>query len=411
MRKSLLAGLCLALCVNAAQGGEVKRTAPQASLHQIQRLASWRRSAFHTADANSGAVNANATVVKLRRGELSVAVCIDTKSEDGKVPDVVRIDLTGKGQFDGAATVPLKNTSSPNTFMATFSGKIRTRHGDSNVPVWVQGEYRKYNKNHRYASVKLLTAAECSCRFGAKTFPVRILDGDTNLKLGDSWKSSGLLRRAGRLEFGDWVFIDTDDNDRAGFMSRTTTVATPYGQPVKIDGKWYDITLSEDGGSMTAKSVKIKTGKLVVPHKKWNGMLASSDWLVIENHGDDTPIEVKVGKYKVARFMQYAPSGSGSGRMSRMGFHRVAQGGEAAVVKEGRTTKMKIGPPLVARVRPKVMTIRGKGQWVRFSLEVTDVGGRELQVLSVEGGRRPTPKLSIVNADGREVHSVSMRYG
>ncbi len=411
MRKSLLAGLCLTLCVGAAQGGEVKRTAPRTSLHQIQRLASWRRSAFHTADANSGAVNGNATVVKLRRGDLSVAVCIDTKSEDGKVPDLVRIDLTGKGQFRDAATVPLTNTSSRNTVMATFSGEIRMRHGDSNVPVWVQGEYRKYNKSHRYASVKLLTAAESSCRFGGKTFPVRILDGDGNLKLGDSWKCGGLFRRSRRLEFGDWVFIDTDDDGRTGFMSRTTTVASPYGQPVKIDGKWYDITLSEDGGSMDAKAVKIKTGKLIVPHKKWNGMLASSDWLVIENHGDDTPIEVKVGEYKVARFMQYAKPDSGSGQVSMMGFHRVAQGGKAVVVKEGKTTKMEIGPPLVARVRPKVMTVRGKGQWVRFSLEVTDVGGRELQTLSVEGGRRPTPELSLVNADGKEVHSASMRYG
>ena len=95
---------------------------------------------FKKAKAGSGTTWPKAIVAQVTSGGARFVVAIDAKDPAAKVPDLMRIDFSGKGRFNDEHVLPLKNTNSNGTFYSkvgpavlqvTRAGKTIPARGDN----------------------------------------------------------------------------------------------------------------------------------------------------------------------------------------------------------------------------------------------------------------------------------------
>lgn len=389
---------CVVLSALAAPGAELSRIAcdPSEALdHQPCRVSGTART---KPAEGSGTVNTNAIVLSLRGPSVLVKVAVDSVKADAKAPDILRLDFTGKGRFVDAPTVPLKAAQTGGQyFLATFGPQeIRAALPGGKVTVTVKGEYLKMG-NYRQLSLSVGTALQGQCRFGRRALPVRIIDGDGNLELGDVWRASGRSVRP-----GDTLAIDPGDGS---FTKNVRKVC--YGSPVEIDGAWYDVKLAEDGKKITAERLKLDLGKIRIEHPKWSCFLVGRKYL-LRLSGGPKPVTVPVDQYMVMKYEQWGPAGA-AGRRAYLSCSNLATGAAASVaVTAGKTAKVTIGSPLTA----SVSITKRSGNTLSLSLALVDASGRKVSDLRLPTGKRPpAPKVVVKDADGKPIYTCSLEYG
>ena len=359
-----------------------------------------------------GTVSPHAVVARFD-GPIPFQMAIDTTAPDATQPDVVRFDFTNQGRFAYAPTAALKIISSSG---ATLEGSIspdviEIPVGGQPVGVRVRGSYQKYGTANRQVKISLDIGLQAQCDFSGKRYTVCVVDGTGNLLLGDAHKpvvDNGKV--SGRIP-GDTLMIDTGDGT---FKDCTKVVHVVYGQPVWVDGAWYEVTVGGDGKSISVQRADLPTGWIKVANTNWEMLLVSPDrvmWLESTQAGQEVP--VPAGRYVMMRYKQYLKFGDNSagailveGSGPYQGHLERSPDDPVVDVAPDKTVDLPVGSPLTAK--PQVSQ---SDQYVRFSLKVTDASGRQPDYVQLASSQRPAVTVRVLDGEAKEVYSGKMEYG
>ncbi len=398
---SKFAGLCILLVLTTvlhAEVGDLTPVACRPGQAVFVRHLMARRGQFSKRMKDDGTVSPQAEIATFKTGSDIIKVAVDSKSPDAKAPDLFRFDFTGKGKFHDKPVVPLKGRVRRGRFNGTTGMvTIQVQHDGGKIPVTLYGHYMKRG-DVRYFRLVLSTAMEGSCRFGEKTLRVRLIDGNNNTRCNDKIRINMQDGKIRGMIPGDTILIYAD----GGAPAQKALI----GQTVKVNGKWYRPNVSPDGLKISAEPVKVKTGKIRIPHKRWSGTLIGMNYLATLS-GSDKAIEMPVGQYVVARYTEYRP-GTGKGkrkeeRLIRQGQDVVEGKGKVFEVTEGKVTEVSVGSPMTA-----CMDVRQVERKVRFTLNLADASGGSVRYLAP---RPAPPAIEVHDAAGKKVYSVKMRFG
>jgi len=407
----LILVLCIMLSPVVAMAGEVTPVACEPSVALSSRaLYSSGRGASAKPAEGSGAVHAKAVVMTFNTSGGKIIVAVDSAKADAAGPDTLRFDFTGKGQFAGAPTValkPMKGQGPTGYFHATFGpATIQAALPGGTVPVMVRGHYYKMMQNngltqtpYRQMTLNVGMAVEGKGKFGKRVLPVRIIDGNGNMKAGDAWR---VVSRSART--GDTLAIDTGDGSFTKSVSKSC-----FGSPIEVDGAWYSVALGDKGKTLTVAPVDVELGKIHIKQPKWSCMLIG-DTHLLRLTGGTEPVSVPVDSYMVTQYQQWGQADAQGRRPSLSCTDFTTRGADKALVtiQAGKTAEVQVGSPLTASV---IATPRSDGV-VSLALSLADASGRTVSNLTLPTGRRPTaPKVTIRDAAGKTVYSTSLEYG
>jgi hypothetical protein len=396
MKKAAISILAIMLCGSFALGAVGDLTfmkKPPASRTNSRLYVS--RFTHGGADKARGLVSAHSVVGQLR-GALGVTVAVDATKADATKPDVIRLDFAGKGDFRKAPTAAIKmRPQQGNTTIGNIGPAIvLVKRDGGSVPATVSGTYWKQG-DRRGLSLMMSVAAEGSCKFGAKTYPVRVIDGNGNLKLSDALKPP--FRPSSVMPF-DRVLVGTD----GGKFS--SSAATSYvGQPIFVDGKLYTVDVSDM--KIKAAVMSVAGGKVKVDAPRWNCSLIGKKYFVSLT-GGKAPIVVPPDEYVTANYTVYTGADPRKRCASIRGYGSY-RGGKAFTVAAGQTVTMQLGAPIEATVMASVRS--GKA---RINLMMKDpLGGRISGIINDAGKRPDPPTIEVINKAGKIVYTAKLAYG
>ena len=404
-RSALILALLTLPSLVLAADGELRPVAcpPGLSLDR-QSLGAYDRQ-FIKPKEIAGAVNPHAVVALVRGAALELAIALDSEKPGAKAPNLLRFDFTGKRQFAGKPTVPLKpRPKGEEGGQASFGpATIQVDHGGRTVPVSVQGSYST-SDSYRWLTLTLSTALEGRLAFGSKTYAVRVVDGNANLALGDKATVMRDGTRIFGIQPGDTLAIDT-----GGGWNTPKMIRAYYGEPVRVDGAWFDVALSPDRKAIHAKPSTARFARLKIAHKKWSVKLAGAKHMVMLE-GSNEPVTLPADTYTVVEFVETAASDGGiesrlaSGQMDL--YRGKAKTFEAPA---GKTAELAIGSPLAASIATTV-----RKQAVLMDFKLTDAAGLSAHVVVAQpqkGLRQPTPAVEVRDPLGKSVHTGKFEYG
>ncbi|NLF32906.1 MAG: hypothetical protein GX591_18715 [Planctomycetes bacterium] len=351
----------------------------------------------------AGTVHAGAMTAARRDAKVRIAVAIDATTPEAPAPDVLRLDFTGQGRFEGAPVVPLKSyPMGGGSFYAPFGPELITvQRGGEILPVWVEGFYNR-SRGQRSLWLETATAREGICRFGDRSCAVQVLDGSLNLAVNDrtAFARDHDHRSIGTI--GDTLAIDVGD----GSFAADTVVRAFVGQPVQVDGRWYRVTVADDQKSLSAAPWTGPLGHLRIDHDDWWCLLIGDDSAVVVRGGrQDVP--VPAGTYEVVEGRQIL-RGQRPGSLAWEAERNVAAA--TVTIEAGRTAVLAVGAPIALKVRAAV-----DGRRVSMDLEQLDAAGLPVSGITVgdaaRGRRPPAPRLTVTDADGKIVHRGTFDYG
>ena len=401
--KAYMTVLCLLATALAAWAGELTPVACEADLALGIQPVYVQGTGFKPGQADSGLVSSLARVGTISGTGWSFQLAIDSSTADAKAPDVVRLDFTGKGNFAGAPTAALKPMpSSEGLFRATFGPvEVKAAVNGMQVPMMVSGQYINLNSGqYRQLQLTLGTAMQGKCRFGDRELAVRIVDGDKNLQPGNAWQKRAFGKNVAVVT-GDTVAVDLGDGKFAKDVRKAC-----YGSPVEVGGKWYEVTVSQDGKQVSAKQVELASGKVHIDHPKWSCMLIG-DKLILPLEGGPEPVAVPAGAYVMRSYEEFsAPNDKGQRARLTVGIPPAGKSSEVTV-EAGKTAQIAIGSPLNATVRAVK-----QAQQVMLSLVLTDAAGRQITGLATyDGSTPPKPQITVKDAAGAQVYQNTLEYG
>ncbi|MCJ7543245.1 MAG: hypothetical protein MUP47_01560 [Phycisphaerae bacterium] len=412
-RGFLAVAIVLSAVVVQAAAAEATPTAevPRGVLLPYRYLAGANE--FSKPPEDAGTISPHAVVIGLS-GPIRFQVAIDATSPVADQPELVRFDFTGLGRFADAPIARLEITQRNPSAMKAKIGPvvIRVPVDGQLVAATVWGQYEKSGPSYRELKIGFDVGLKAECDFGGKRYPVCIVDGTGNLRLGDACKPVVADGRVTGRSDGDTVMIDTGEGT---FKDAASVLRYLYGQPIWIDGAWYDVKVGDDGKSISVQPVGLPTGRIKVAAANWEMLLVGPErvvWVWSTEPGQELP--VPAGNYVVMRYKQYAQFGESDSGAILMEEPTGYQGGQmdrtprdpVVDVAADATVDVPIGTPLKAAVEVSLA-----GRDARFSLKVTDASGRRPQYVRLKGNRQVEPKLRVLDAAGNKVHAATMEYG
>jgi hypothetical protein len=399
--------LMLALAPAMAEVGDVTpmATEPGLGLSQNGMFADYPE--FAKPADGAGTVHSGAVVAGVGSGGMPLAVAIDAMKADDKQPNVLRLDFTGQGKFNDQQVVPFKlETDGALTFCAIPSTKAEVQRDGKTVPVWVSGHYQKRGAR-RFIRLEISTALGGDCAFGKKVLPVRLIDCNSNLSVTDQAGVNPVHDGGKFLSSGDTVAVDASGSGRfVGGVAKAY-----YGQPILVDGVWYDVKLSADGKKVAATPSDAQTGQLKIAHEQWSATLAGKKH-ILNLSGGAEPVAVPADEYEVLAYSETVPVPATMGATMQPAMPATfscSNRGKRVVtvsVAPDKMVELVIGSPLKASVAVKV----NKGV-AQMDFKLVDAAGLPVDNFTDAKGRRPTPKVDVLNANGEIIHSGAFEYG
>jgi hypothetical protein len=342
---------------------------------------------------NAGAVNPNALVFSVVRNGTGFDLAIDSMAPDSPHPDVVRIDPSGKGDFRNAAVVPRTKEWSEGEGAFTYyfeKESVAVTVGQRTVPVRVEVQYFD-RPNSRRIVVYLGSCADGKCRFGEKVHRVRVADGDCNLRINNAarppFDKSAVFWKAG---VGDVIYVDV------GYGLGDFAAMAYYGHPVLVDGRLWNVTVSDDGARIEAAPYEGPTGNIQIDHPFWHAAFVG-DRFLISLQGGPQPVPMPVGRYRIRWYDEFQSARPENTKEKIYLDDESFDGGHEAdvLVSAGRTETIAIGSPLKGTLR-----VEQKGDKFYFVVAFEkDVAGRPHVYLDWN----PEVDIIITDASGKQV--------
>ncbi len=352
---------------------------------------------FDVPAEGNGTVHKKAIIIRLR-GRIPLKAAIDSSKADTAAPDVLRLDFTGKGQFANTPTVPVKLTRyekaliitfGPHDIVATIAGK--------NVPLTIRGEYTRFGNGDRTMTVMLGTSLVGKAKFGDVAREVTIVDYDGNMVCGDMIKPV-LPASSPPMSQGDMVIVGK--------------VRSNYGQPILVDGAWYNVKLTLDRKRLTVTKSDAKTAMvkvLSVGAKSCSVFLVGKKYIMRLSPESGKPMAVPADEYRIKRVEGvYLIGGKAGGQTTKL----MAYGGDPAThaypkinVPAGKTTELRVGLPLKVRIDASV-----SGRTVTMKYRTMDASGLKLHHLQGGVNLRPLLVAKIHDDSGNLVYTAKFEY-
>jgi hypothetical protein len=396
MTKITISSVLVMLCVSFALGATGDLTFMKKPPTRYTSRVYVSRFTHGGADKARGLVNAHSVVGVAQGAPGGLQVAIDSAKADATQPDVVRLDFSGQGKFKGAPTAGIKiRPSGSGTTMGTIGpAVILVKRDGRSIPIAVQGSYWKQSRS-RGLSLRLASALEGTCKFGAKTYPVRVFDGNANQGFSDALKPP--YRSQSIIPF-DRVVVDT-----AGDKFSSGAAVSYVGQPILVDGKWYKVDISDM--KIKAAAMNIAGGSVKVNAPRWNCTLVGKKYYLSLNGGKEA-ISVPPDEYATSNYTVFTGSDPGKRSATIRGYGSL-RGGKAFTVGSGQSVDLLIGAPIEAKV-----SASKRGAKVNMNLMMTDaLGGRISSITTSEGKRPPAPSIEVVDKAGKIVYTAKLEYG
>ncbi len=223
-----------------------------------------------------------------------------------------------------------------------------------------------------------------SCVFGKLTAKVLLIDANLNGAFGD--RGSVLTNGAEAWGYtpGDRLAVDTGAGDFATF------VKSAYGQPLQLNGAWYDVTFAD--GAFTAKPLALKAGTLTIDHAAWAGVLIGKQYQFCL-FGDAKPIALPADQYTLVYFSD-SPLFTMPVAISNLR--------RPCAVAPGKTTAASIDTRVTATCDAAV-----ENRVITVNLTLKDAVGNTLEADALATGKYGTkaPKFVILDHTGKAVQT------
>ncbi len=156
--------------------------------------------------------------------------------------------------------------------------------------------------------LSIATALQGTCTFGAASHTVRVIDGTHSLQPGHAFPSGTAAPSKG-FPGGDTLLVDVGDG------TFNNTVRACYGNPVLVDGVWYQVALTPDGQGLAATPCPDATATITLNREHWHALLVGTKYLLDLTGGADQ-LNVPADQYRVFLLSDSAmPNATGSAAM------------------------------------------------------------------------------------------------
>ena len=295
MKQLLAVALVMALAASAY--GAVGDLAPKAC--EPKEVGGWPvwmagNQDVKPAPAGCGTVHPAAKVIMMRGNGPPVLVALDAAKADDKFMNVLRIDADGTGKFTAEASIPFAWPAPDGTGAANLGPATLTLVRDGRkIPVNVSGSAASTSAGLASLYLTFSTCLEGQCAFGDKVRTVRFVDDTGNFRSLDAMKVTLKDGAMSGMPQCDDIWLDGGEGGR--FQK-----AGMVGQPILVDGKWYDLSVSADETKVTAAPLQGPFGKIKMDADQWQAVLIGPD-RVLSLTGGKEPLDVPAGKYAVLR--------------------------------------------------------------------------------------------------------------
>jgi len=337
--------------------GELIYTVPwnEAGIGRVIQITSAAR--FEKPRPGCGTVKPNAVVVHAQHNGLIISMALDATSESSLSYDVLRVDLTGKGDFTNAINIGrtcLIRDLVEHTIHSGFDAEeLSLVVGGRKVPASLHANYVE-GDNWRSLAVNLRTSAIGRCIIGGRLRTIVLHDTNHNLRIDRPNGPSG---------------PDELDYIEVPLGRWSACAAAFYGHALMIDNELYDIVISPDGNSISSKKYEGPRGMLKIDHPFWT-MLFVGDKSRYMIAGGTEPVPLPIGKYKVLSYREHSLGDPNNPHHVVCSDVYVGDPSPEIEIREGQTTSLQIGSPVVAKLIPTVT-----GGTVTFQYTERDAAG------------------------------------
>ena len=342
-------------------------------------------------------------------------VAVDSAKPDDKVLDCLRIDTSGKGKFADAASIPIKWPAAEgggSTYVPVGPVSLKVVRNGKEVPVIARGYLVAPAGEVMTGFLVLGVCCEGECQFGPSVRAVRIVDSSGNFTMNTP--AGPDPRVPGRTTPGERVLIDAASAKQplpdilAGISprqskpdadGRTFVEAGQYGNPVLVDGVWYDLKVSDDGAKVKAAPTPGPIGKVRLDADRWHATLASADHILAVDAGKEA-VDVPAGKYAV----QMAWVRKDKAAVMLVDFRSLRGEANLIEVAAGKIASDPFGLPLTARIEVHNEVLHPMPTSGLLSTSLPDVGGEA-------PAREVVFQPTLADAGGRWIRDIVMSRG
>lgn len=368
---------------------------------------------FRRATPGRGTVNPDAQVARVAVGEQQVAVALDSREARSAHFNILRLDLTGAGDFRQGPTVDRTLMSldrSARSFTYEFNEvPLRLTIEGRELPVFLRATYTdaegpRGTRVNQSLKLRFQVFAQGACRFGDAVHNVRVVDGTGNLRLTDTAGPPG-----GQKGSVDKIVIDIGKGDFE------ETLAVPYGRPVLVDGRLFEVAVSEADMQVSASPYGGPVGFVRMGKPFWKAALGLGD-AAFDICGGPDPVPLPPGTYEILHFREWpTPDITQPGNYLTIGRQWTDHSGFASkpvppfTVVAGKTADVPAGSPIRAG-----LTVRKESGAVVFRLQAYDAGGRFMPRIehnrNIHWYQKNPNSVDVKGAGGRVVARCEMDW-
>ncbi len=303
------------------------------------------------------------------------------------------------------------------------------------------------SSDHRYvqASIRTRVFREGEITLEGKKRAVYAVDRNSNGRFDDLYTVNRETTSSdGRVWPTDGDLLITDPGRATGELNwydPTVNESMTYvAKIVRLNDKFYDLSISPTGDKLTLEPSKAGVGYVVNPSVSFTAMVYGDGGVVRISGTKGKPIALPEGQWRLLSYTIDLPSTSQpatkpaekvklkSGLFSRLVRSAVGSDGSGSdrpkptvvsangtrdckpvTVKKGETVEMPFGPPYKPSVRVE--------EWVRskdrreLSMMLVGSAGEVCSNLSIKGERPEAPTFAVVAPDGEIVERGKFEYG
>jgi hypothetical protein len=311
----------------------------------------------------------------------------------------------------------------------------------------------KESQMHASASLTAGVYREGDVTVGGKKHHVSLIDFNSNGRFDDKCDTMKDVQSRDdqvHVQQGDSILIDPDPKDMTSFGYSPTDCKSRHhvSKLVNIDDRFYELTISPSGDSLTLTPSKLPIAYVSNPGHKYDALIYGDNGFLKISGGESKPAAVPVGEYKLLGYRiegdpkkvtsaakaektaadeekkdkPEKPSlgsrlgsllfGGGSGGL-RMGPRVTFVNAQATKdypsvkVREGKTTLLAFGPPY----KPVVEVQYFGGEEARLGMKLVGSAGETCSNLMVDGDRPPSPTFQITTTKGEIVARGKFEFG
>lgn len=261
-----------------------------------------------------------------------------------------------------------------------------------------------------YLVVRPAACRRGTVRIGEKTYAAFLTDGNYNGRYDDAFKHN-LKRSQVRRESvdADLIALDLNRDGRIGTDEFEVPEIQPLTRLLQLRGTYYSVEVTPDGRSITLDAAKPEMGKIDLDKQDAELMVCSDNGAshVVVREGVGI---LPVGKYRLWYVILRATDDKKTvwtlrGQASEKKPYEFE-------VQAGKTTPLKIGPPLTMQTVQRSHRTLLSGKVVSFGVSCVDGAGVEYAAGSDRGRiRGPAPAVKIFDEAGKTVSVGKFEYG